>query len=159
VALLMRTEDGLWLQVMAPSGVVGWVHSGFLAIPKGIAPLPIFRPTATPAPPTLTPTPTCTPQATDTPTPTDTPWPTQTQAPATTPAPPTPTATPSPTPSPRPTPTVGVFLPRFAAEEGETHPTLASWIVRFRNILSPVALLLVMLIAFGVLTAIWGRRR
>jgi len=159
VALLMRTPDGLWLQVMAPSGVVGWVHSGFLAIPKGIAPLPVFRPTATPAPPTQTPTPTCTPQATDTPTPTDTPWPTQTQAPTTTPVPPTPTLTPSPTPPPWATPTVGVFPPRFTVEKQEAHPTLSSWVLQLKNILAPVGLLLIMLVTTGTLAVIWGRRR
>ena len=162
VALLMQTPDGLWLQVMAPSGVVGWVHSGFLAIPKGITPLPVFRPTAipaTPAPPTSTPTPTSTPQATRTPIPTNTPWPTRTPTPTPTATPPTPTLTPSPTPPPPATPTVGVFPPRFAVEEGEANPTLSSWVLRLKNVLAPVGLLLVILVTMGILTAIWGRRR
>jgi len=159
VALLMRTEDGLWLQVMAPSGVVGWVHSGFLAIPKGIAPLPVFRPTATPAPSTPTPTPTSTPQATPTPTLTDTPWPTSTPPPTATPVSPPPTLTPSPTPPPQATPTVGVFPPRFPVERREANPTLPSWVLQLKNILAPVALLLIMLVTMGTLAAIWGRRR
>lgn len=164
VGLLARAAGGVWLKALTPDGLVGWVHSGFLAIPRGVvALLPVAAPppSATPTPPSTC-TPTLTPTPSHTPVPTSTPMPTPTPTP--TPVPilthtPTSTVTSPPTAPPAPTPTVGVILPRFPTEQEKTLPRPPNWTTRLRDALAPVMVLLVALISMGVLAMIWGRRR
>jgi len=158
VALLAQTPGGIWVKVASADGLMGWVHSGFLAIPLGVLnTVPIITPTPT-ASPTVLPTSTSTPapRPTSTPRPTYTPWPTRTATDT-----PTSTQTPTitPTPPPAPTPTVGVVYPRFVRGRAETNSYVPGWAVRLRAVIVPVVVLLIILITMGILAVVWGRGR
>ncbi len=47
-----RTADGQWVQVVLPSGMTGWVYTGYVATSVSIWTLPVYGTTPPPPPPT-----------------------------------------------------------------------------------------------------------